>query len=133
MTGEPTHTASEWHHVSQLSSEKCSSICYTSLSAMFNLLRSISNQELFKKHLCNPHIPKERNGAVRPNYYNSLYFHAKNFRVKIFLYDYVNQCSIKVVQSCIKKFHERNFRTNFAYKNYFTTKKRALYGISIIV
>ena len=29
------------------------------LSAMFNLLHSISNQELFKKHLCKPRIPKE--------------------------------------------------------------------------
>ena len=35
---------------------------------MFNPLRSISNQELFEKHLCNPHIPKERNGAARPSY-----------------------------------------------------------------
>ena len=26
---------------------------------MFNPLHSISNQELFKKHPCNPHIPKE--------------------------------------------------------------------------
>ena len=34
---------------------------------MFNLLHSISNQELLEKHLCNPRIPKERNRAVRPN------------------------------------------------------------------
>ena len=26
---------------------------------MFNLLHSITNQELFEKHLCNPRIPKE--------------------------------------------------------------------------
>ena len=26
---------------------------------MFNPLRSVSNQELFEKHLCNPHISKE--------------------------------------------------------------------------
>ena len=26
---------------------------------MFNPLRSISNQELFEKHICNPRIPKE--------------------------------------------------------------------------
>ena len=31
---------------------------------------SISNQELFVKHLCNPCIPKERNHAARPNYIN---------------------------------------------------------------
>ena len=37
---------------------------------MFNLLHSILNQELFKKHLCNPHIPKERNGAACPSYIN---------------------------------------------------------------
>ena len=32
---------------------------YSSLSAMFNSLHSISNQELFEKHLCNPRISKE--------------------------------------------------------------------------
>ena len=37
---------------------------------MFNPLHSISNQELFKKHLYNPRIPKERNCAVRPNHIN---------------------------------------------------------------
>ena len=37
---------------------------------MFNPLRRISNQELFEKHLCNPRIPKERNGAARPSYIN---------------------------------------------------------------
>ena len=38
---------------------------------MFNLLCSISNQELFEKHLCNPRIariPKERNGAAQSDY-----------------------------------------------------------------
>ena len=37
---------------------------------MFNALRSILNQELFKRHLCNPRIPKERNGATQPSYIN---------------------------------------------------------------
>ena len=37
---------------------------------MFNPLHSISNQELFKKHLYNPRIPKERNRAARPNHIN---------------------------------------------------------------
>ena len=37
---------------------------------MFNPLHSISNQELFKKHLYNPRISKERNRAVRPNHIN---------------------------------------------------------------
>ena len=37
---------------------------------MFNALRSILNQELFKKHLCNPRIPKEKNGTARPSYIN---------------------------------------------------------------
>ena len=26
---------------------------------MFNPLHSVTNQELFEKHLCNPHVPKE--------------------------------------------------------------------------
>ena len=44
---------------------------------MFNTLRSISNQELFEKHLCNPCIyrKKERNGAMRPSYIN---YHLKS-------------------------------------------------------
>ena len=42
---------------------------------MFNLLHSISNQELFEKHLYNPRILKERNGAVRPSYIN---YHLKS-------------------------------------------------------
>ena len=33
-------------------------------------LHSISNQELFVKHLCNPRIPIERNRAACPNYIN---------------------------------------------------------------
>ena len=37
---------------------------------MFNPLHSISNQELFEKHLYNPRIPKERNRAARPNHTN---------------------------------------------------------------
>ena len=48
----------KWRCAPQLSSKKWS-IQYASLSAMFNLLRSISNQELFEKHLCNPRISKE--------------------------------------------------------------------------
>ena len=35
---------------------------------MFYPLHSISNQKLFEKHLCNPRIPKERNGAACPSY-----------------------------------------------------------------
>ena len=35
---------------------------------MFNPLHSNTNQKLFKKHLCNPRIPKERNGAAYPSY-----------------------------------------------------------------
>ena len=37
---------------------------------MFNPLHSISNQELFEKHLHNPRIPKERNRAAPPNHIN---------------------------------------------------------------
>ena len=38
------------------------------VSYVQRIVRSISNQELFEKHLCNPRIPKERNGATRPSY-----------------------------------------------------------------
>ena len=74
MTGEPMHTTSEMvsHNpatVYQLSSEK-RNIHYASLSAMFNLLHSISNQELFEKHFYNPCIPKERNGTTYLSYIN---------------------------------------------------------------
>ena len=34
------------------------------------MLHSISNQELFEKHLCNPCILKERAGATCPSYIN---------------------------------------------------------------
>ena len=37
---------------------------------MFNPLHSISDQELSEKHLCNPSMHTERNGAKRPNYIN---------------------------------------------------------------
>ena len=37
---------------------------------MYNPLHSILDQELFKKHLCNSCMPKERNGAVCPSYIN---------------------------------------------------------------
>ena len=42
---------------------------------MFNLLHSISDQELFENPLCNPCIPKQRNGAMHPSYIN---FHLKS-------------------------------------------------------
>ena len=37
---------------------------------MFNPLHSISNQELFVKHLYNPRHTKRKNSAARPNYIN---------------------------------------------------------------
>ena len=46
-----------------ISSEK-QSIHYVTLSAMFNLLHSIMNQELFEKHLCNPRIPHQMKEMV---------------------------------------------------------------------
>ena len=42
---------------------------------MFNPLHSILNQELFEKHLCNPRILKEINGAACPSYIN---YHLKS-------------------------------------------------------
>ena len=35
---------------------------------MLNPLHSSTNQKLFKKHLCNPHILEERVGAACPSY-----------------------------------------------------------------
>ena len=66
MTSESTHTASKEGNGTtcpsyQLLSEKCS-INYTSLLAVFNLLRSITNQELFDKHLCNQSSRYEKYG-----------------------------------------------------------------------
>ena len=37
---------------------------------MFNQSHSISDQEVFKKHLCNPCMHTERNGATHPSYIN---------------------------------------------------------------
>ena len=42
---------------------------------MFNPLHSVSNQELFEKHLYNPRIPKERNHAACPIHIN---YHLKS-------------------------------------------------------
>ena len=71
MSGEPTHTASEMAPCAPAISISIWkwSIHYAALSAMFNPLHSILNQELFEKHLCNSRIPKKkRNGAARPSY-----------------------------------------------------------------
>ena len=38
-------------------------------------MQSILNQELFEKHLCNPRLLKERNGATCPSYIN---YHLKS-------------------------------------------------------
>ena len=51
-------------------------------------------------------------------YCNSLYFRAKEFRDKYFCMIYLNDCSIRVVWSCV-----RNFCTNLAYETYFTMSK----------
>ena len=59
----------QYYRTLWLSCEKWS-MYYTLLSAMFNPLHSILNQELFEKHLCNSRIPKKRNGAVHPSYIN---------------------------------------------------------------
>ena len=59
MTGEPTRSTSEMPPHAPLSSEKLS-IHYASLSALFNLLHSILNQELFENHLCNPRIYRKK-------------------------------------------------------------------------
>ena len=63
---------------------------------MFNPLYSISNQELFEKHLYNPRIPKERNSAVCPNYIN---YHLKS-EVSITLH--CRLCSTRYTAARIK-------------------------------
>ena len=59
----------KWYRMPQLY-QLSSGIHYASLSALFNPSHGISNQELFKKHLYNLHLPKERNSAADPNYIN---------------------------------------------------------------
>ena len=46
-----------------------------------------------------------------------------NFCVKIFLDDFRDDCSIRVIRSSVKNFRVKNFCISFAYENYFTTKK----------
>ena len=41
-----------------------------SITLHCQLCSTRTNQELFEKHLCNPHIPKERVGAACPSYIN---------------------------------------------------------------
>ena len=69
MTGELTHTVSEKAlRPSYINYRLKSEVSIMPLSAMLNPLHSISNQKLFKKHLYNPCIPKERNHAAPPNH-----------------------------------------------------------------
>ena len=67
---------------------------------MFNPLHSISNQELFEKHLYNPRIPKERNSATHPTYIN---YHLKS-EVSIMLHCWL--CSTRYtavrIKNCLK-------------------------------
>ena len=77
MTGEPTYTTFEIVPRPSYTNYRLKSelIRCSSLSAIFNPLHSISNQELFEKHLCNPSILKERNGATSPSHIN---YHLKS-------------------------------------------------------
>ena len=67
---------------------------------MFNPLHSISNQELFEKHLYNPCIPKERNCAARLNHIN----HCLKSEVSIMLH--CRLCSTRYtavqIKNCLK-------------------------------
>ena len=69
---------------------------------MFNLLHSISNQELFEKHLCNPRISKE-NVPLAPGYINN--YHLKS-EVSIMLR--CRLCSTRYtavrIKNCLKSF-----------------------------
>ena len=69
---------------------------------MFNPLHSISDQELFDKHLCNPCMPKERNGAVRCSYLN----YCLKSEVSIMLHCWL--CSIRYTAASIKNYWKSN-------------------------
>ena len=102
---------------------------------MFNPLHSILNQELFKKHLCNPHIPKERNGASHPSYIN---YRLKS-EVSITLCCWL--CSTRYtavrIKNCLKSTSEIKTATmkntdDFCYegKPSHTTTKLTLFAVS---
>ena len=88
----------KWHRAPQLSSEKWSH--YTSLSAMFNALHSVSNQELYEKHLCNPHIPKERNGSMCPSYIN--YRLISEVSITLLCWLYSTRYTAVRIKNCLK-------------------------------
>ena len=97
----------------------------------FNLLCSISNQELFKKHLCNPRIPKERNGATCPSYINyrlkSIYY-ASFLAMFNPLYSSTNQ-ELLEKHVCNQNSHYEKYR-RFPLRREGATAKLTLFAVS---
>ena len=98
-------------------------------------VNSSTNQELFEKHLCNPRIPKERIGAVRPSYIN---YHLKS-EVSITLHCWLcSTCYTAVrIKNCFKntstiEVATMNITDNFRYegKPLRTTTKSTLFAVS---
>ena len=65
MTGKPRIPHLKWHHDIKyhLKSE-------VSVVSYVQTVTQHFKSQLFEKHLCNPRIPKERNGATCPSYIN---------------------------------------------------------------
>ena len=102
----------------QLSSEKLS-IHYASLSAIFNPLHSISNQELFEKHLCNLRIPKERDDIACPSY---IKYHLKS-EVSITL-----RCQLCSTSYTAELFEKHLYNQSSHYEKYgqFPLRRKAI-------
>ena len=103
---------------------------------MFNPLFSISNQELFEKHLCNPRILRERNGAAHPCYIN---YHLKS-KVSITLHcQLCSACYVAVrIKNCLKSISAIKIATmtntnnfHFEGKPSRATAKSTLFAVSI--
>ena len=115
MTGEPTHTASKerkgavrpsytnYHLESEVSiTPHCQLLSTRSL-------HNITNQELFKKHLCNPRIPKEKNGAAHPSYINYC------LKSAVFIMLHCQLCSTQYTILRIKELLEKHLCNQSSY------------------
>ena len=102
---------------------------------MFNALHSISNQELFKKYLCNPRIPKQRNGAMHPSYIN--YCLKNEVSITLLCWLCSTCCTAVQIKNCLKSTSAIKIATmknmdNFCYggKPSCATTKLTLFAVS---
>ena len=102
---------------------------------MFNPLHNVINQELFEKHLCNPRIPKERNGTMCLSYIS---YHL-NGEVYIMLHCWPCStcCTAVQIKNCSKSTSAINVATmksmdnfHFEGKSSCTTAKSTLFTVS---